>query len=60
MWVCRYGSGSLYVHIEDGWRECAAQRGGTAGGGTHTAPTAVMAATTRSPVRRQKCHNNGP
>lgn len=31
------------------------------GGGTHTAPTvAVMAATTRSPVRRQKCHNNGP
>lgn len=19
MWVCRYGAGSLYVHIEDGW-----------------------------------------
>lgn len=61
MWVCRYGSGSLYVHIEDGWRVrgCAA---GAGGGARHAYPHhgSVMAETTRCPVRRQKCHNNGP
>jgi hypothetical protein len=41
MWVCRYGSGSLYVHIEDGWSGCA-------GAGKHAYRPhhrAVMAAT---------------
>lgn len=28
MWVCRYGSGSLYVHIEDGWRASKRREGG--------------------------------
>lgn len=62
---CRYGSGWLYVHIEDGWRGCAEGRGGgrpTGGRGrAHTAPPpARRNGRDSSPVRRQKCHNNGP
>lgn len=62
---CRYGSGSLYVHIEDGWCGYAAGRGArrhTGGRGrAHTAPPPSRHnGRDSSPVRRQKCHNNGP
>lgn len=38
MWVCRYGPGSLYVHIEDGWRSvrCGKARAGAVHGGRGT------------------------
>lgn len=51
MWVCRYGAGSLYVHIEDGWRSvrCGKARARGAGrglAGERRPHRVVMAATT--------------
>lgn len=54
MWVCRYGPGSLYVHIEDGWRsvrcgKARSVRGARVGRGAPPPPRSVMAATTPAP-----------
>ncbi|CAG4945519.1 unnamed protein product [Colias eurytheme] len=59
MWVRRYESGSLYVHIEDGCRGCAGRRGAVRGAGAQceargpgAANTSPLYAVSTPPPRR--------
>lgn len=55
MWVCRNGPGSLYVHIEDGWRSVrcgerdSVRARGPGAAGWGAPPQGIMAATTPTP-----------